>query len=156
MNLPYAKWLHLPIKDLEKPRDLFNVDGTLNKSGKLYCYTDLQVRTGTQTITLRFFLTDIGEHRAILGYPWFAAVQPKIDWKRGWLDHTQLPIIFKAPNAAKATFVPRTRNIPQNRQQHQDQYFIGRVTIHAAEAIPTDTTSIPKEYQRHGKVFSEE
>ena len=94
MNLTYAKWLKLPIKRMETPRKLFNVDGTENKSGELKFYTDLLVRTGGTTNTLRFFLSDLGEHKAILGYPWFAAVQPKIDWKRGWIDHAQLPIIL--------------------------------------------------------------
>ena len=73
MNLTYAKWLRLPIKRLPEPRKLFNVDGTENKSGRLQFYTDLDVRTGTTTTVLRFFLSDLGEHKAILGYPWFAA-----------------------------------------------------------------------------------
>ena len=30
MNLSYTKWLKLPIKQLLKPRKLFNVDGTEN------------------------------------------------------------------------------------------------------------------------------
>jgi len=94
MNLEYAKYLQLPIKRLEEPQNLFNVDGTTNKSSALQYYTDLQVQTRTQRTNLRFFLTDLGENKAILGYPWFAAVQPHIDWKRGWVDHSQLPIIF--------------------------------------------------------------
>jgi len=112
MNLKYAKYLQLPIKRLEEPRSLFNVDGTTNKSGSLQFYTDLQVQTGTQRTNLRFFLTDLGDNKAILGYPWFAAVQPRIDWKRGWVDHAQLPIIFRAPNAAKARFIPRQIDCP--------------------------------------------
>ena len=94
MNLAYAKWLRLPIKQLERTRKLFNADGTENKSGELKYYTDLNVRTGHQTTSLRFFLTNLGDHKAILGYSWFAAVQPNIDWKKGWIDHTQLPIIL--------------------------------------------------------------
>ena len=47
MNLSYARWLKLPIKSLEKPRKLFNVDGTENISGELKYYTDLSVQTGT-------------------------------------------------------------------------------------------------------------
>jgi hypothetical protein len=117
LNLSYAKWLHLPIKRLEEPRRLFNVDGTENKAGELQFYTDLQVQTGTTKTQLRFFLSDLGEHKAILGYPWFAAIQPNIDWKRGWIDHTQLPIILRAPNAQKAIFVPRTQNVPKATQQ---------------------------------------
>ena len=68
MNLSYAKWLRLPIKQLEQTRKLFNADGTENKSGELRYYTDLNVRTGHQTTSLRFFLTDVGDHKAILGY----------------------------------------------------------------------------------------
>jgi hypothetical protein len=113
MNLQYAKYLQLPIKRLSEPRRLFNVDGTTNKSGNLEFYTDLEVRTGTKRTNLCFFLSDLGDNKAILGYPWFAVVQPKIDWQRGWLDHSQLPLIFWAANAARARFVSRVRNIPR-------------------------------------------
>jgi hypothetical protein len=104
LNLSYTKWLQLPIKTLKTPRKLYNVDGTENKAGELQYYTDLETRTRTTTTKLRFFLSDLGEHKAILGYPWFAAVQPNIDWKRGWIDHTQLPIVLQAPIVQKATF----------------------------------------------------
>ena len=151
MNLSYTRWLKLPIKLLEKPCKLFNVDGTENISGELKYYTDLSVQTGTTRISLWFFLTDLGEHKAILGYPWFAAVQPKIDWKRGWIDHTQLPIIFRAPNAQKAIFGHRNQNFP--RTTPSDRYFIGKVTI----GTPKDDAApkLPTEYQRHSKIFSE-
>ncbi len=112
LNLDYAKWLKLPIKRLPFPRKLFNVDGTENKAGQLQFYTDLAIRMGSISTNMRFFLTQLGEHKAILGYPWFAAVQPKIDWRRGWIDHTQLPIVFKTSDAAKARFLPRTINKP--------------------------------------------
>ena len=52
MNLPYAKWLQLPIKQLPEPRPVLNVDGTENKSRKLKYYTDLNVWTGQNTMTL--------------------------------------------------------------------------------------------------------
>src|SRR6266550_3152962 len=106
MNLTYAKWLRLPIKRLDDPRPLYNVDNSENKSGALRFYTDLQVRTGQENVTLRFFLSDLGDHKAILGYPWFAATQPRIDCKRGWIDHTQLHVILKASDSKRAKFVP--------------------------------------------------
>ena len=154
MNLSYAKWLKLPIKQLEQTRKLFNADGTENKSGELKYYTDLNVRTGHQITSLRFFLTDLGNHKAILGYLWFTAIQPNIDWKRGWIDHTQLPIVLRAPNAKKAVFTPHTRNVP--RETVANQYFIGRVTFHHPTTPSIPDERIPAEYQRHGKVFSEE
>ena len=94
MNLTYTRWLKLPIHPLKKLRKIFNVDGTENKSGELKYYTDLEVQMGTTRSLLCFFLTDLGENKAILGYSWFAATQLKIDWKRGWIDSSQLPIIF--------------------------------------------------------------
>jgi hypothetical protein len=94
LNLTYAKWLRLPIKTLKTLWKLYNVDGTENKVGELCHYTDLETKMGTVASKLQFFLSDLGKHKAILGYPWFAVVQPNIDWKRGWIDHTQLPIIL--------------------------------------------------------------
>ena len=88
----YATHLKLPIKRLPNPRKVFNVDGTPNKKGDIQFYTDLEVRTGQKNTNMRFFLTDLGPQRIILGYPWFAAVQPKIDWAKGWIDYAQLPV----------------------------------------------------------------
>ena len=151
MNLGYAQWLQLPIKWLSQPQPLFNVNGSKNKSGWLLFYTDLQVWTGQQMTNLRFFLSDLGEHKAILGYPWFAAFQPCINWKRGWIDTTQLPVIFSAPNAEKAKYMHR-----KQRHWHiqKDQYFIGWVTFTVPVTAPP--LKIPTEYQWHHKVFSEE
>jgi hypothetical protein len=154
MNLQYAEYLQLPIKRLPEPRRLLNVDGTLNKGGTLQFYTDLNVQTGTQHTTLRFFLSELGENKAILGYPWFAAVQPRIDWKRGWIDHTQLPVILKASDASKARFLPRTINRPQ--PIRSDQYYIGRVVIDTQHNTTTPVKGIPAPYQQFTRVFSED
>jgi hypothetical protein len=35
LNLTYVKWLWLPIKKLENPRKLYNVNGTENKAREL-------------------------------------------------------------------------------------------------------------------------
>ena len=78
-------------------------------------------------------------------------MQPKIDWKRGWIDHTQLPVVLRTPDAAKAKFLPHTTNQPQPLRT-PDRYFIGCVTI--GTAAPATTTSLPSEYQQHAKIFS--
>ena len=155
LNLGYARWLKLPIKQLPQPRKLFNVDGSLNRAGELRFYTNLSVRMGLDQTKLRFFLTELGEQKAILGYPWFAAVQPKIDWRRGWIDHTQLPIILRTPDAAKARFLPK-----RTRRVEQERVYIGKVTIAPITVDPKGTdeakSKIPAEYHRHAKIFSEE
>ena len=73
MNLTYARWLRLPIHPLEQPRKIFNVNRTENKSSELKYYTDLKVQTGTTRSSLHFFLTNLGENKAILSYSWFMA-----------------------------------------------------------------------------------
>ena len=115
---------------------------------------------------MRFFLADLGEHKVILGYPWFAANQPKIDWARGWIDTTQLPLIIRSANAVKPQFNPSTRNLPDRAEE--EVLYIGRVIIGSQIARQTMSSTlaeehdrpqlnpIPTEYRRHTKVFSEE
>src|SRR5712671_6265937 len=166
ISLTYAKWLKLSFKRLPHKRPLLNVDGTTNKTGSLKYYVDLQVQTGTKRTSMRFFLTDLGHHRVILGYPWFAANQPKIDWARGWIDTTQLPLILRDAKAEKPQFNPSTRNLPD--PMDSEILYIGRITIMSQIARQTmsstlaeehdrpNLTPIPTEYRRHQKVFSEE
>jgi hypothetical protein len=51
-------------------------------------------------------------------------------------------------------FTPRTKNVPHAKLEMK--YFIGRVTFHAKIPQSLKEKKIPEEYQRHGKVFSEE
>jgi hypothetical protein len=148
MNLDYARYLCLPIQWLTQPWKLYNVDRTLNQSGDLLYYSNLSVQTGDKRVTLRFFLSNLGENKAILGYPWFTAIQPKIDWKRGWIDHSQLPIIFRTEDAARVRFSLRTTNIP--RESHVLR--IGQLLIWNRSS----PVSIPEQYQAYERVFSKE
>ena len=152
MNLEYAKYLHMLIQCLKEPRKLFNVDGTPNRSGELQFFTDLQVQTGSQQTTLQFFLSNLGENKVILGYPWFTAFQPKINWKQGWIDHGQLPVILRSPDTSRARFLPQQINRTHSAQNN---------TIYICRAIadPRDTpinSKIPLPYQMYSQVFSEE
>src|SRR5712672_3559053 len=159
MNLKYAKWLRLPIETMEQPRNLFNVDGTENTSGKLHYYTDLLVKTGNKSLRLRFFLSNFGTNNVILGYPWFAANQPNINWKTGWIDYEQLPIVLKADNANKARILPWTKRKQHKRTTNpsQDRLFIGKVTFnHPKDVIGPTIEGVPLEYQCHNKVFSKQ
>jgi len=166
MSLTYAKWLKLPFKHLPYERPLLNIDGTTNKTGSLKYYTDLQVQTGTKCTDMRFLLTDLGDHKVILGYPWFAANQPKIDWARGWIDTTQLPLVLHSTNALKPQFDPNMNNLPD--PTDDEILYVGRIHIEprinrqtvsstlAEEHNKPQLNPIPKEYRRHHKVFSEE
>ena len=69
INTNYTQYLHLPIKRLTTSRKVYNVDGTPNQKGDIVAYTDLEVQTGKKRINMRFFITNLGAQRMILGYP---------------------------------------------------------------------------------------
>ncbi len=145
MSLQYAKYLQLPIKVLIELWRLFNVDGTWNKAGDLKYYTDLHTKTGTTQRTLWYFLLDLGENRVILGYPWFTAMQPKINWAMDWISHNQLPIVLWSPDTAKAWFLPW-------QMRPMSHTIIGRVMDHTTIKI-LPKTFVPPQYWKHACVF---
>jgi hypothetical protein len=138
---------------------VYNVNGTLNKKGDILFYTDLEVRTGQKYTNMRFFLTDLGPQQLILGYPWFAAVQPRINWARGWIDYEQLPVVIKTPNAHRAiclnrivTTQPR-RNTPLTQIRRLVQT---KASLLAEQSLTKEKPTLPPHYQRHVQVFSEQ
>jgi hypothetical protein len=49
IDTDHAYSMRLPLKQLAKPRGVFNVDKTPNRQGPITHYTDLIIRTGVQT-----------------------------------------------------------------------------------------------------------
>src|SRR6266702_1579647 len=84
---------YLPV---ETPIKIWNVDGTHNQDGAISHFTDLQVRTGTETKTLRFLITNLGRDEVILGYPWLTAFEPIIHWKDATLDKECQPVVISS------------------------------------------------------------
>jgi len=136
INVHYARRLGLPIQRLAQERRLFNVNGTPNRAGTLEYFTDITTRTGTKRTRLRYFLIDLGDNQVILGYPWFASAQPRIDWVKGWIDYQQLPIILQTDDADRAIFATRVRG--------------KKATIQRIEV----DERIPKQYRTFADVFS--
>ena len=165
INKRYAQWLRLPFKRLAKPRAVYNVDGSKNSQGDIKFYTDLEVQTGEQRKTMRFFLTELGPQQMILGYPWFAAMQPNIDWARGWLDYSQLPVVLRTSNAHLAKFGSRIKNHPRKLATQRPPMRVAYVSFPgkaqttasklAEEFTPQNRQPIPEEYRRHSHVFGE-
>jgi len=137
MSIQHASKMNLPIQRLTQERRLFNVDGTLNKAGSLKYFIDINTRTGLRTTRLCYFLTDLGENQVILGYPWFASTQPRIDWARGWIDYDQLPIVLRSDDMDQAVFTTRSGSKVSIRRGVIDE-------------------RIPKSYRDFADVFSDE
>ena len=176
INMQYAKELHLPIKHLHQPQLVYNVDGTQNKNGDIEHYMDLEMQTGNQRVWLRFFLTDLTNQKAILGYPWFAAMQPKINWAQGWIDGSWLPLILHTRMATESwigwcILTPAgQKSQPRCPPSISDPLYVAQIMLPAtsekkqtlasklAKQVRTQMgdRKIPAKYQCHIQVFSEE
>jgi len=77
--------LRLGTKKLPFKRAVYNVDGTLNCHGTIDRACDLLVSRGNKKARQRFYVTNLGHNRFILGYLWFREFQPDIDWANGML-----------------------------------------------------------------------
>jgi hypothetical protein len=59
------------------------VDRTINQAGKTTIGVHLMVKYQGKLQEHLFFVTDIGKDDVILGYPFFEAATPHINWKTG-------------------------------------------------------------------------
>jgi hypothetical protein len=64
---------------------IHNVDGTKNQQGKIEHYCWLKIRHQDKTIWMKFFLTNLGKDRFILGYLFLFVFNLDVDWQRAKL-----------------------------------------------------------------------
>ena len=62
---------------------ILNIDGTYNKAGSITWKCQLEVQFGNILNNVDFYITDLGQDWAILGFPLFQKFNPMIDWKEG-------------------------------------------------------------------------
>ena len=79
----FARRKKLPLKKLDKPLPVFNVDGTPNKKGTITQSTTLDLNISGRTKPVEFYITGLGRQNLILGFPWLEEENPDIDWKQG-------------------------------------------------------------------------
>jgi hypothetical protein len=79
------KTLKLKEQPLARPQHIRNVDRTINQAGKTMTGVCLMVKYQGKPQEHLFFVTNIGEDNVILGYPFFEAATPYINWKMGEL-----------------------------------------------------------------------
>ena len=89
------KQMKIGTLQLKKPWTIWNINGTHNKAGAITHFVDLQVRCGTTIKDMKFLVTDLGEDKIVLGYPWLVAFKPKIDWKNAVLAEEMQPLVIK-------------------------------------------------------------
>jgi hypothetical protein len=97
MHPMFAKQMGLGLCELPMPKKIFNIDNTMNKSGKIMHYLDLDFQTGIHK-EMRFLITDIGSKDLLLGYPWLATFEPKFNWRSATINKHILPIFISSIN----------------------------------------------------------
>ena len=158
--------LALGTQKLERPRKIWNIDGTNNKAGRITEYVDLSIQTGKKQTKMRFLVTDLGHEDLILGYPWLATFEPKFSWADGTIDTSYLPVIVRSLNwetRLTKTAISRTTTEPMPTQEKEqiveeleEECFTISTRLAQEACQYQKEVKVPEEYQRHLKVFSEE
>jgi gag-polyprotein putative aspartyl protease len=80
MDTRTAKRLKLHPLKITTPRVVRNINGTENHNGSITKYVCLRIKQGSKSQVQNFYITNLGQDRTILGFPWFKAFNLIIDW----------------------------------------------------------------------------
>lgn len=86
---------------LQKPIEVKNVDGTLNKTGNICEYVRAFLEIGNHKSTQIFYVTGLGNKDVIIGYSFLYEHNPVIDWVKGDWEFTRCPENCKTERARK-------------------------------------------------------
>ena len=163
--------LGLGTRDLERPRKIWNIDGTNNQAGMLTQYVDLSVRTGKREEVMRFLVTSLGNEDLILGYPWLTTFEPQFNWTNGVIDTSYLPIVIRSLDWRMLKIRPTIAAVSEEEEhmtiiQRTHAYEVLEQESNAWANISTELAQkagqytkeveIPSHYQQFVKVFNEE
>src|SRR3984893_1260306 len=153
--------LKLGTQKLLKPRPIINVDGTRNSGGTIEHCVHLYVTQGQKEEHLKFYVTNLGRDRMILGFPWLATFNPEINWAEGQIKGPKIQL--KTTALVAKEHEEAAVSLRQMVLENVKTMRIRKVTIaqqmaekyHDETKVNTEST-IPEEYRCHVKVFSEQ
>ena len=87
----FVKEHNLNTRKLPRAIPVYNVDGTLNKSGSIEEEIDIILTFKNHTEKATFAVCDLGDKEAILGHTWLFRHNPEIDWRTGEVLFTRCP-----------------------------------------------------------------
>jgi len=123
INYKTVARLRLGTQKLTIPRPVFNVDGTNNRHGTITHACNLMVKQGNRKERQRFYVSNLGRDRFILGYPWFRAFAPDINWTSAQL---------RGPKIKMETLKLKTF---QKLKRYKDK-LLERITIARTQCTP--------------------
>ena len=158
----FAKRLGLTMTPLEKPKKIYNIDNTSNKSGSITHSLKLKVTTKGVDKIMRFLVTDIRNKDILLGYPWLATFEPKFGWKNAIIETWALPIIITSTHPVESQLVIAGIQSQEEKEEivHQLEEtttirgIATELAIQAGEG--KKKVDIPAVYDRFKWLFSEE
>ena len=146
----------------EKPKKIFNIDNTENKSGSITHFIDLKVQTKGMVKDIRFLIADIGTKNLLLGYPWLAAFEPGFKWQPAVMDAINFPVIISSfiPSPSKVVIAALTHEdklkvVKQLEGQSRVRGIATELAIQAGEG-KKKKVEIPPQYAKFKHLFSEE
>jgi hypothetical protein len=170
MDSRMAKRLRIGTRALARPRSIINVDGTGNQAGTLTKYTDLSISYQGITEVQHFFITNLGEDRAIFGFPWFQTFNPKVDWKKAKIEGSAMVKTTreKLPQWAQISRMVLAARRIANKGQFEEgdeihmcinktnmaQQWAEKLLANQKNKLITEAT-IPTQYTEFADVFSE-
>src|SRR5258708_5541044 len=143
--------MKLPTKKLDRDQTIHNIDGTTNSAGNITQKCVLNVQIKGQIKEQEFFITNLGQDRVVLGYPFLRTFNPQIDWEKGELHGAR-----------------QIKVTPMQIWEHRwkvwkmgKTFQIWKTTFAQKWAAIANKTkeklkNLPKENQEHRKVFSKE
>jgi hypothetical protein len=164
MHPGFATKMGLGMKELPKPRKIFNIDNTTNKSGKITHYLDLDVYTKGIHKEMRFLITNIGNEDILLGYPWLASFEPRFSWRHAVIDKRALPVVISSVNPQIIRQQPIVAIALTEEEKHhivhtlESQSTIRGVSTELAIQAGQNKVAaeVLKVYDRFAKLFSNE
>jgi hypothetical protein len=171
--MSYVAQRGYPLYQLPYPIPVYNVDGTQNKIGELREFTELIMRIETHQEKLRFYVSEIGRAKAILGMKWLKKHDPEISWRQGKVSFTHCPPQCGMKKQLEAVEAIRsiTDHIESTDYETIQHFYLGGEPQEweeawrfspaqkmAASAKPKDENhrQILKHYLKWEKVFAEE
>ena len=150
-----------------------NVDGTTNQMGLVKHFYDFRLKMGEQEAIQCFYIGGIGTDRFILGFPWLQEFNLQINWTKKKVEGPHLTILTtnrmlkqEATEWLKIKAAILGNTLKNNGKLEEGDELVMRVhATHFAQewAIKAhdmskelSSNSLPEEYKRHWKVFSEE
>jgi hypothetical protein len=163
----FVRRMGLGQRELDKPKNIYNIDDTTNKSGQITHYLSLAITTAGKTQEMRFLIMNIGREDVLLRYPWLSTYEPHFSWKHGTIDESNLPIVLRTINPHErkdivAQYLSTDKRADIVAELECDvggePSAIRNALVDLAVATQqyTKQVEIPKEYQKFAKVFSEE